>query len=96
MEKFKPSIDWNHEVVTSTLWILGAWAISAAVVLGVAALLVRYTAWGRRFWRVTGDYFTDRESAPVWGVLGVLLLSVIAEVRLQVLLSYYNNDLYSA
>ena len=96
MEKFKPSIDWSHEVVTSTLWILAAWAISAAVILVIAALLVRHTAWGRRFWRVTGDYFTDRDSAPVWAVLGVLLASVIVEVRLQVLLSYYNNDLYSA
>lgn len=96
MEKFKPSIDWGHEVVASALWIVAAWAFSAAVVLVVAALLGRYTTWGGRFWRITGGYFTGRASAPEWAVLGVLLLSVIIEVRLQVLLSYYNNDLYSA
>src|SRR5690349_20790938 len=96
MEKFKPSIDWGHEVVASALWIVAAWAISAAVVLVVATLLGRYTTWGRRFWRITGGYFTGRASAPVWAVLAVLLGSVIVEVRLQVLLSYYNNDLYSA
>jgi len=96
MEKFKPSIDWGHEVVASATWIVVAWTISAAVVLMVAALLARYTTWGRRFWRITGEYFTGAASAPVWGVLAVLLLSVIVEVRLEVLLSYYNNDLYSA
>jgi putative ATP-binding cassette transporter len=96
MERFKPSIHWSHEFVASTWWILEAWAISAALVLAVAILLIRYTAWARRFWRVTGDYFTGRASAPVWGVLAVLLLSVILEVRIAVLLSYYNNDLYSA
>ena len=96
MEKFKPSIDWGHEAVASTLWILVWWAVSAAVVLVIGALLGRYTTWGQRFWRITGDYFTGRASAPVWGVLATLLLSVIVEVRLQVLLSYYNNDLFSA
>ena len=43
MEKFKPSIDWGHEVVASATWIVVAWTISAAVVLMVAALLARYT-----------------------------------------------------
>ena len=96
MEKFKPSIDWSHELVASLLWILAAWAISAAAVLVISALLARHTTWGQRFWGITGGYFTGRASAPAWGILAVLLLSVITEVRLQVLLSYYNNDLFSA
>ena len=32
----------------------------------------------------------------MWATLAVLLLSVILEVRIAVLLSYYNNDLFSA
>ena len=59
-------------------------------------LLVRYTVWGRQFWRISGDYFKGPESVPAWGLFAVLLLSVIVSVRLQVLLSYYLNDLYSA
>ena len=59
MEKlFKPSIDWGNELVASTWWIVEAWAISAACVLAIAVLLIRYTTWAKRFWRVTGDYFT--------------------------------------
>jgi putative ATP-binding cassette transporter len=96
LEKFKPSIDWGNQLVASTWWVLEAWAISAACVLAIAVLLTRYTTWAKRFWRVTGDYFTGRASLPIWSTLAVLLLSVILEVRIAVLLSYYNNDLFSA
>jgi vitamin B12/bleomycin/antimicrobial peptide transport system ATP-binding/permease protein len=96
LEKFRPSIDWGNELVASVLWIVSAWAISAACVLVIAVLLIRYSTWGQRFWRITGDYFSGTASVPVWGIVAVLLLSVIVSVRIAVLLSYYNNDLYSA
>jgi putative ATP-binding cassette transporter len=59
-------------------------------------LIARYTNWGRQFWRITGDYFRGRQSLPAWGLFIVLLLSVTMSVRINVLLSYYSNDLYSA
>ncbi|MGB8404644.1 MAG: ABC transporter ATP-binding protein/permease [Mycobacterium sp.] len=93
---FKPSIDWGNQLALSVWWIAEAWAISAVCALVLALLLIRYVTWAKRFWRVTGAYFTGRDSWPVWGVLAVLLLSVILEVRIAVLLSYYNNDLFSA
>ncbi len=96
MEKFKPSIDWGNQLVASAWWVVEAWTLSAVGVLAVAVVVVRHTSWGRRFWRVTGDYFTGAASVPVWSMLAVLLLSVMLEVRIAVLLSYYNNDLYSA
>ena len=52
--------------------------------------------WGRQFWRVSGDYFKGPESAPVWGLFAILLLSVIVSVRIDVLLSYYSNDLFTS
>jgi vitamin B12/bleomycin/antimicrobial peptide transport system ATP-binding/permease protein len=96
LETFRPSIDWGNELGASLLWILTAWAISAVCVLATGVLVIRFTTWGQRFWRVTGSYFTGTTSTRVWGTLAVLLLSVIFEVRVQVLLSYYHNDLYSA
>jgi putative ATP-binding cassette transporter len=96
LERFRPSIDWGNELAASALWIFYAWAGSAVVVLLIAVLVVRYSTFGRRFWRITGAYFTGTASALVWGTLGVLLLSVIVEVRIEVLLSYYNNDLFSS
>jgi putative ATP-binding cassette transporter len=62
----------------------------------VLALLARFTTWGRQFWRISGDYFTGRESIPVWALLGVLLASVMIDVRLVVLFSYQSNDQFSA
>ncbi|MDT5018894.1 MAG: vitamin B12/bleomycin/antimicrobial peptide transport system ATP-binding/permease protein, partial [Mycobacterium sp.] len=96
METFKPSIDWGNELIPSLIWIAKAWAISTICVLIVCVLLARFTVWGRQFWRVTEGYFKGRESVPVWALFGVLLLSVVAGVRLDVLLSFYGNDLYSA
>ncbi|MDT5134809.1 MAG: vitamin B12/bleomycin/antimicrobial peptide transport system ATP-binding/permease protein [Mycobacterium sp.] len=96
MGTYTPSLDWGHELVPSLLWVVKAWAVSAVCLLIVAVLIARYTNWGRQFWRITGDYFRGRQSLPAWGLFIVLLLSVTMSVRINVLLSYYSNDLYSA
>ena len=96
MSTFRPSIDWSHEFVSSAFWVLQVWAIAAVALLVVLVLVERTTTWGRQFWRITGDYFKGGQSAPAWGVAGLLLLSVVLVVRINVLLSYYANDLFSA
>ena len=96
METFTPSLNWGDELITSLLWVAKAWAIAAVCTLVVLALLSRFTTWGRQFWRITGDYFTGRQSIPVWALLGVLLASVMIDVRLGVLFSYQSNDQFSA
>jgi putative ATP-binding cassette transporter len=96
MNTFRPSIDWSHEFLNSTLWVLQVWVITASCLLVVLFAVGRATEWGRQFWRITGDYFKGRQSAPVWGIAGLLLLSAILVVRINVLLSYYANDLFSA
>ena len=96
METFTPSLDWGIEILTSALWVTRAWAISAICILIALTLIARFTTWGRQFWRVTGDYFKGPESVLVWAWLGVLLLSVMVSVRIDVLFSYYYNDQFSA
>lgn len=96
MEMFHPSMDWGHELVPSLIWIAKAWAISAVLSLIVLFLLAKYTVWGRQYWRITGDYFKGRQSIRVWIWIAVLLLSTIISVRLDVLLSYYSNDLFTS
>ena len=96
METFTPSLNWGDEVITSLLWVARAWAIAAVCTLVVMALVARFTTWGRQFWRITGEYFTGRESIPVWALLGVLLALVLTDVRLGVLFSYQSNDQFSA
>ena len=96
MELFKPSLDWANAIPDSLLWAAKAWVITAVVAVVVLVLLARYTTWGRQFWRVTGDYFRGRDAVVVWAWLGVLLFSTLISVRLDVLLSYQANDLYSS
>jgi putative ATP-binding cassette transporter len=96
MDTFTPSLNWGDELLTSLLWVAKAWVIAAVCTLVVLALLARFTTWGRQFWRITGDYFTGRQSIPVWVLLGVLLASVMIDVRLGVLFSYQSNDQFSA
>jgi putative ATP-binding cassette transporter len=93
---FKPSLDWANEIPHSLLWAGRAWLITSVVTVLILILLARYTAWGRQFWRVTGGYFKGRDSVVVWAWLGVLLFSTLIAVRLEVLLSYFSNDLYSS
>ncbi|MGB8404504.1 MAG: ABC transporter ATP-binding protein/permease [Mycobacterium sp.] len=96
MDMFTPTLDWGHELTTSLAWIAKAWVISAVSTLLVLVLLGRFTVWGRQFWRITGDYFTGRESVRVWLWLAALLLSVMTGVRLIVLFSFQGNDLMSS
>lgn len=96
METYQPSLDWANEIPQSLLWTGKAWLITATVTMIVLVALARYTTWGRQFWRVTGDYFRGRASVPVWAWLGLLLFLTLITVRLNVLLSYQGNDLYSS
>jgi putative ATP-binding cassette transporter len=78
------------------IWIAKVWVFSMIGALLACLLIALFTRWGRQFWRITGAYFTGRDSVPVWGLFCVLMLSVVIGVRLQVLLSYYGNDLYTS
>ena len=93
---FRPSIDWGNELVASAWWVLKAMGCTVVVVAIVLLAVGRFTVWGRQWWRITGAYFTGRGSVGVWVVVLVLLGSTILGVRIEVLLSYYSNDLFSA
>lgn len=95
-QTFQPSLDWSREVFASAAWVATTWVLTAICLVLVLALIRRFTEWGRQFWRVTGGYFTGRRSLVVWLMVGLLLLSVIVSVRINVLLTYYVNDLFTS
>lgn len=94
-ELFKPSYDWAKAPLDSLIWIGKAWVISAVCLVLVLIVLRYVTVWGRQFWCITHGYFVGHESIRVWVMLGVLLLSIVFGVRLDVLFSYQGNDLYT-
>src|ERR1700712_2013711 len=93
MDMWTPTLDWGNELLTSLWWIVKGWAMASAATLLVLVLLGRFTTWGRQFWRITGAYFTGRQSIKIWLWLAGLMLIVIAGVRLDVLFSYQGNDM---
>jgi putative ATP-binding cassette transporter len=95
-QTFRSSVDWSHELLNSTRWVLATFVITALCLLIVLVLIGRMTEWGRQFWRVSGDYFKGRQSLPVWALFALLLLLTIVSVRMTVLLSYYTNDVFTA
>jgi putative ATP-binding cassette transporter len=92
-------LDWKHEWSASLIWSGTAFAITVAVFTVVAWLLVRFTRWGRQFWRIASPYFRPdcrwKSWRPLITVLVMLWMTVLA-VRLDVLLSYWTNGLFTA
>lgn len=95
-EMFAPTLDWGSELWISLWWIAKGWLYTAVATLIVLALIGRFTTWGKQFWRISGAYFTGRESVKVWLFLAILLLSVMINVRLDVLFTYQSNDLLTS
>ncbi|AYM43049.1 ABC transporter ATP-binding protein/permease [Mycobacteroides chelonae] len=89
----KTATDWGTEVWRSLIWIGWVWPVTMAVFLTVAFLIIRFTQWGRQFWRITGLYFTSRDGRGGLALLALVLLSVVVNVRLSVVFTYYYNDM---
>ena len=92
------AVDWSTEWFTSTVWILGVTVAAGLACWLIGWLLARSTVWGRQFARLAFPYFSPRDGQG-WGplvTLLLLLLLTIAGVRLTVLFSYVNNNLFTA
>jgi putative ATP-binding cassette transporter len=93
------SLDWKHEWSASLIWSGKALVITIVAFAVVVWLLVRFTRWGKQFWRIALPYFRPRRSwvgwRPVLTLLVMLWLTVLG-VRLDVLMSYSMNGLFTA
>ncbi|TWH23531.1 putative ATP-binding cassette transporter [Rhodococcus rhodochrous J45] len=67
-------LDWGTVVVDSVMWTAKAFAITALVFVAVIAALVRFTRWGRQWWRIATSFFDPRNGA------GGLVLAARGEV----------------
>jgi vitamin B12/bleomycin/antimicrobial peptide transport system ATP-binding/permease protein len=93
------SLDWKHEWSASFIWSGTAFVVTVAVFTVVVWLLACCTGWGRQFWRIAVPYFRPDRSWVSWRPLLTLLVMLwmtVVAVRLDVLLSYWTNGLYTA
>ena len=76
------------------------WALVVVGFVLIAWLLLKRARWAKQFWRLSGMYFIPRTRGwlawrPILTVALLLLLTVMS-VRLDVLLTYQSNGLYTA
>ncbi|MFG1796170.1 ABC transporter ATP-binding protein/permease [Nocardia sp. NPDC049149] len=88
--------DWSDVLAESARWVLIAFACTCVTFLVCAVVLLRTTKWGKQFRRVTGAYFTGRTALRSCAYAAALLFSAVLMVRVQVLLSYQGNDMFTA
>ena len=93
-------IDWSREWLTSLLWVAKVYGLTIVIFVVVGWLLATRTKWGRQFWRLSGMYFIPRTRdwlswRPILTVALLLFMTVIS-VRIDVILSFNSNDLFTA
>ncbi|MCE3277641.1 MAG: transporter permease/ATP-binding protein, partial [Propionibacteriaceae bacterium] len=93
-------INWSTEWLTSLLWLARTFALTLVGFTLIAWLLIRRTRWGRQFWRLSSVYFIPRRRGwlswrPLLTVALLLLLTLIS-VRLDILLSFQGNDMFTS
>ena len=89
-------IEWGHEALTTLFWTLKAFGITVVCFAVIVALLLRFTRWGRQFWRISGEYFRGKSAWRTYVFVALLLLMAVFAVRMNVLFSYQGNDMYTA
>lgn len=89
-------MNWSQEALESLIWIGRTYLLALVGALLVGTALARLTSWGRQFRRLAGNYFSPRRDWRPLAMAAAVLLLATAGVRLNVLLSYWNNGFYDA
>ncbi|MEE2032894.1 ABC transporter ATP-binding protein/permease [Rhodococcus chondri] len=89
-------LDWGTVVLDSVIWTAKAYAITVVVFVAVLAAVVRFTRWGRQWWRIAASYFDPRNGVGGLALAALVLLFTVFAVRMNVLFSYWYNDFYTA
>jgi putative ATP-binding cassette transporter len=93
------SFDWNNQVLDSIWWVVWVSAVAMVGFAGVAWLLMRFTSWGRQFARLSWFYFRPGRTWLSWRPMltfALMLLLSVFSVRLQVVVTYAGNGIYTA
>jgi len=89
-------MQWHAQWLESLAWIARSYALALCGFVVVVACLARFTRWGRQARQLAWPYFTPRRSGRPLAMLALILLLAIAGVRLNLLLSYWNNGFYDS
>ncbi len=88
-------MNWQTQLNNSFLWILTA-LLSVTVGLVITALLLKRTQFGKKFWLISKPCFENSNKYKTLGLILLLLLFILLEVRISVLNTFFYNGLYSS
>lgn len=89
-------MDWYQEISKSLIWLAKAYSISLIGFVIIGFIIVKYSKWGRQFWRIGGHFFSPKRSWKPLIVCALLLFFALFSVRMSVLFSFWYNGFYSA
>jgi putative ATP-binding cassette transporter len=93
------TFDWSNQVADSIWWVIWVTAVTLVGFAAVAWLLMRYTSWGRQFYRLSWFYFRPGRTWLSWRPIltfALMLFMSVASVRIIVLSTYASNGFYTA
>nr|WP_314741240.1 ABC transporter ATP-binding protein/permease [uncultured Haemophilus sp.] len=88
-------MNWQTELNNSFTWLLQALGI-LIIGLSCAVYALKNTEFGQKFWRVTQPCWAKSNKPKVIGLILLLLLFILLEVRISVLNTYFYNGLYKS
>lgn len=88
-------MNWQTELHNSFPWLLKSlfWLISGLI---LTALLLRRTEFGRKFWLITRLCLTADNRWKSLGLILLLLVFILLQVRISVMNTFFYNGLYSS
>ena len=88
-------MNWQTELNNSFSWLMSA-LVFLLVGLSIALSFLRKTKFGKQFWRVVQPAWTVSHKGKTLGLIILILLFVLLEVRISVLNTYFYNGLYKS
>lgn len=88
-------MNWQAELNNSVLWLMIALCCVSTGLL-IAGWLLKKTAFGYRFWHITRPCWNKSNKVKTLGVLLLLIVLILLEVRISVLNTFFYNGLYKA
>lgn len=88
-------MNWQTELNNSFTWLIQALCI-LVIGLSFAVYVLRKTEFGQKFWRVTQPCWAKSNKLKAIGLILLLLLFILLEVRISVLNTYFYNGLYKS
>ncbi|MDU8925338.1 ABC transporter ATP-binding protein/permease [Pasteurellaceae bacterium LIM206] len=88
-------MDWQTELNSSLTWLISS-LIWVSLGLTISALLLKKTDVGKKFWLISRPCVNKSNKYKIIGLILLLLLFILLEVRMSVLNTFFYNGLYSA